>query len=230
VSRGLCFAAGTPVLTPGGEKAIEDIKPGDIVWSHDDATGKTSKQQVIQTFVTKDQPIFNVALDDNADHSELIRTTGEHPFWVARQGWTPAHKLRSGDRVFRLSGGWLRVGSATWAQKRETVYNFEVAHTHSYFVGTLGAWVHNSCWESVAEHVAHRFPGKSKAQIIGYLERFSSSVKGVETASGATIWRKGTEFLVRRPPNGGSYFFANSKAEALRYLENFFLDNGGPLL
>jgi hypothetical protein len=218
------------VRTPGGDKPIEDVEPGDTVWSKDEATGEASEQHVVRTFVTPDRPIFNVALEDATGKHEVIRTTGEHPFWLENQGWTPAQSLQPGDRISQRAGGWLRVGSATWAQKRETVYNFEVEKTHSYFVGKLGAWVHNSCWESVAEHVAHRFPGKAKAQIIGYLERFASSVKGVETASGATIWRKGTEFLIRRPPNGGSYFFANSKAEALRYLENFFLENGGPLL
>jgi Pretoxin HINT domain len=188
------------VLTPGGEKAIEEVELGDTVWSQDEATGETSKQHVVRTFVTPDRPIFNVTLEHAAGHREVIRTTGEHPFWVEKQGWTPAQNLEPGDRIFQHAGGWLRVGSATWAQtRRETVYNFEVEKTHSYFVGQLGAWVHNSCWESVAEHVAHRFPGKSKAQIIGYLERFSSSVMsppatpgtrstGITGSQGPTRW------------------------------------------
>ncbi|MFT3920945.1 MAG: Hint domain-containing protein [Myxococcales bacterium] len=31
-----CFAAGTPILTPEGSKAIEEIKVGDLVLSRDE--------------------------------------------------------------------------------------------------------------------------------------------------------------------------------------------------
>ena len=37
--------------------------------------------------------------------------------------------------LVKLSGGHLPI--------RRTVYNFEVANTHTYFVGELGLWVHN---------------------------------------------------------------------------------------
>ncbi len=37
--------------------------------------------------------------------------------------------------LVKLSGGHLPM--------RRTVYNFEVANTHTYFVGELGLWVHN---------------------------------------------------------------------------------------
>jgi Pretoxin HINT domain len=201
-----------------------------VVWSHDEATGETSEQRVARTFITPDQPIFKVMLQDDKGRSEGIRTTGEHPFWVVNKGWTSAQHLQAGDLLFQLSGGWLRVGSATWAQERATVYNFEVENTHSYFVGELGALVHNSCWEKLAEHVADRFPGKSKEKIIAYLERFASTVKGTPTNDGPTIWRKGLEILIHRPDdlvNGGGYFFADTKAQARSYVERFILKHGG---
>jgi Pretoxin HINT domain len=67
-----------------------------------------------------------VTLQDAKGRSEVIRSTGEHPFWVVNKGWTSAQHLQAGDRLFQLSGGWLRVGSATWARERAIVYNFEV--------------------------------------------------------------------------------------------------------
>jgi hypothetical protein len=56
-----------------------------------------------------------------------------------------AANLGSGLEVSSSSGGWLRVTGATWRQRRTTVFNFEVADFHTYFVGEAGAWVHNVC-------------------------------------------------------------------------------------
>jgi hypothetical protein len=216
------------VRTPEGAKAIEDVKPGDVVWSHDEATGETSEQRVARTFITPDQPIFKVTLQDAKGRSEVIRSTGEHPFWVVNKGWTSAQHLQAGERLFQLSGGWLRVGSATWAQERATVYNFEVENTHSYFVGELGALVHNSCWEKLAEHVADRFPGKSHRKIVAFLEHFAATEEGLVTAAeDATIWRRGAEILIRRPGATGTYFVKNSIRAAEAYVEEFVALEGG---
>ncbi len=57
----------------------------------------------------------------------------------------PAAELVPGDEVRSVQGNWLRVESSVWTGKRETVYNLEVADYHTYFVGELGVWVHNSC-------------------------------------------------------------------------------------
>ncbi len=39
----------------------------------------------------------------------------------------------------------LRVKSVVLEDERQDTYNFEVADTHTYFVGKLNAWVHNAC-------------------------------------------------------------------------------------
>jgi len=54
----MCFVAGTQVLVQGddGEQAtkpIEEIEPGDMVWSRSDLTGKQGFKPVLQTFVTR---------------------------------------------------------------------------------------------------------------------------------------------------------------------------------
>ncbi len=41
--------------------------------------------------------------------------------------------------------GWAEVLSAADTGERETVYNFEVADFHTYFVGDGGIWAHNAC-------------------------------------------------------------------------------------
>jgi hypothetical protein len=139
-----CFVAGTPVLTENGLRAIEDVDVGDLVWSRDDVTGEESLAPVLRTFVTPDRELMRVELlHDNT--VEAIEATPEHPWHVEGRGWVSTKDLVPGDIVITAHGGWARVGSTTWEQKRATVYNFEVEGTHSYFVGEVSAWVHNTC-------------------------------------------------------------------------------------
>ena len=140
-----CFAAGTQVHTEDGLVAIEEVAAGDMVWSRDEETGEVALRPVARTFVTPAQQLLSVVLQDLTGESDTLRVTGEHPFWTEGRGWVEARDLRAGERVLRLSGGWLRVLASTWEEERETVYNFEVEGFHTYFVGTQGAWVHNTC-------------------------------------------------------------------------------------
>jgi hypothetical protein len=141
----VCFAAGTLVETRDGLRPIETIVPGDLVLSRDPETGQTAWRPVVQTFATPDQALRQLELiADDGVGLETLRVTADHPFWTP-SGWTAAKDLTPGTPVLTSSSGWLRVGSGTWEPERETVYDFEVEQFHTYFVGTSGAWVHNSC-------------------------------------------------------------------------------------
>ncbi len=73
-----CFAAGTPLLTPNGAKAIEDIKVGDLVLSapEDDPSAPVAARRVEEVF-ERSSPLFELHVG-----GKLIRTTAEHPFYV----------------------------------------------------------------------------------------------------------------------------------------------------
>ncbi|WP_152622431.1 polymorphic toxin-type HINT domain-containing protein [Archangium violaceum] len=143
---GQCFVAGTQVLTKEGPKPIEEVRPGDLVWSRSDETGATDWRPVVQTFITPDQPVLKLELIEEASGQKSeLGVTGEHPFWVKDLGWVGAGALQPGQRVASAHGGWLKVGTSTWEQTRTTVFNFEVAEYHTYFAGDLRAWVHNNC-------------------------------------------------------------------------------------
>jgi hypothetical protein len=79
---------------------------------------------------------------------QTIRTTGEHPFYVEGQGWTPANALQPGDRIHNLAGEPVTVEDITSANEWETVYNLRVADWHTYFVGDTNwgwaVWAHNA--------------------------------------------------------------------------------------
>jgi RHS repeat-associated protein len=140
-----CFVAGTPVHLSTGIKAIEDVAAGDLVWARNERTGGLELREVVQTFVTEDQELLGLEVEDEDGVSELFQVTPEHPLWARERGWVAAGDVQPGEQVMSLAGGWLRVTGATWMQVRDTVYNFEVDGHHNYFVGELGLWAHNEC-------------------------------------------------------------------------------------
>jgi hypothetical protein len=75
---------------------------------------------------------------------ELIKTTPEHPFFVAGQGWTRAGDLRTGDRLESAAGTTEAVLSVEVRKEHATVYNMEIEASHTYYVGLGRLLVHNA--------------------------------------------------------------------------------------
>jgi Pretoxin HINT domain len=89
--------------------------------------------------------------------TEVIRATPGHPFWVDGSGWVAAGDLTFDEHLRTSAGDTVRVLAGHTGGAAETVYNFEVEGWHTYFVGRLGALVHNGCESCVP-------PGASPAE------------------------------------------------------------------
>ena len=89
---GMCFVAGTQVQTEEGKVNIEEIEAGDRVWAENPETGEKGVKRVVRTFERETEELVRVY----AGGEEII-TTAEHPFYVAKRGWTKAIELRAGD-------------------------------------------------------------------------------------------------------------------------------------
>ena len=141
-----CFVAGTKVKTEDGDKNIEEIKAGDIVWSYDPLTGEEGLKEVKQTFENETETLVHVTVSNEND-KETIDTTVRHPFYVVGYGFRYASELRIGDKVRSVSGDIYEVTSVEIEQLDEPVkiYNFEVEDWHTYFVSESGILVHNMC-------------------------------------------------------------------------------------
>jgi hypothetical protein len=132
-----CFAAGTPVHTIDGPRAIESIRIGDRVLSQDTSTGVLGFQPVLAVHHTKSAETVRVTLD-----GETIVATGIHRFWKAGQGWVTARDLKPGDHV-RALGAVVEV-KAVEAAPTQPVHNLDVAENHDFLVGKKGLLVHDS--------------------------------------------------------------------------------------
>lgn len=139
-----CFAAGTPLLTPDGDKLIEDFKAGDLILTapEGDPNAPLEVKQVEEVF-TAQTVIWHLHVGN-----EVIRTTGEHPFYVRDRGWVAAWRLQPGDLLRSHDGQWVPVGEVFHTGVEEPVYNLRVADYHTYFVATrawgFSVWAHNS--------------------------------------------------------------------------------------
>ncbi len=143
---GACFAARTPLLTLEGSEYIENIKEGDYVLTRDefDPDGPVVARPVEEVFRNY-APIWHVHVG-----GQVIRTTGEHPFWVRGKGWTAGRELRVGDELSSHDGRWMAVEDLLDTGEWEAVYNLRVGDHHTYFVGsaewTFSVWSHNACF------------------------------------------------------------------------------------
>ncbi len=131
-----CFAAGTSVHTRDGLKPIESVQIGDQILSQDVSTGVLRFEPVVGAWHNPPDQTYRVRIG-----ADTIVATGIHRFWKAQQGWTMVRDLRAGDLV-RTRGGVARVeGVETDAVA--PVFNLEVPEGRSFFVGRLGALVHD---------------------------------------------------------------------------------------
>ncbi len=131
-----CFAAGTPVMTLNGPRAIESIVVGDRVLSQDPATGQLAFRPVLAVHRNRPTATLKIAVGD-----ETIVATGIHRFWKAGKGWTMARDLKAGDRL-RVVGGTAEV-RAVEPGPQQPVYNLDVADDRDFFVGDGKLLVHD---------------------------------------------------------------------------------------
>lgn len=129
-----CIAIGTPIETERGVRPIEDIKPGDRVWSYDLQRARRVLTEVRATRATYARTILRAG--------PALRLTPWHPVY-ANDSWQLAGEAQ---------GDWLRSDgqreSVTLVaepidppNQTTQVYDLTVAWPHNFFAG--GYLVHN---------------------------------------------------------------------------------------
>lgn len=139
-----CFLAGTPVLTQGGLRPIETIRPGDQVYGRPAAGGRETALSLVSD-----------AFRGLARHVRQIRVAGgdvlvtpAHQFRLGSGQWKRARDLVTGDELETFAGTPLRVESMVdlrWPAGTVT-HNLTVPEVATYFVGIgdTAVLVHNA--------------------------------------------------------------------------------------
>ncbi len=125
-----------------------------MVWSKPEKGGKPFAAKILATHQRSDQPIYRLKLKnlrtDGTAKGETLLVTPSHPFYVpAKRDFIPALDLKAGDLLQSLADGdsentssqvealelYLPVGQT---------YNLTVDVGHTFYVGELKTWVHNT--------------------------------------------------------------------------------------
>jgi len=136
---GGCIEEGTPVLTPRGAVAIEQLAPGDVVLA---PAGAAMRQAVVQACL-RVQPATYLELEFEGGR---VRVTPEHPFAAGKQAgvYRMAVALAPGDGLWRWDGAGLDLVSlraARWVKAERPAYNLLVSPGGTFVAS--GLVVHN---------------------------------------------------------------------------------------
>lgn len=148
------FVAGTSIMSSTGAMAVEQIRPGMMVWcAPEDGTGQGCYRPVLETYQNRADAIYHIRYDHDglaATPEQTLSASAEHPVWVEESGaFVPVAELTSGMTLRMANGRGGRIAAVTaenTAPRGGTpVFNFAVAEHHTYYAGNGGVWVHNSC-------------------------------------------------------------------------------------
>ncbi len=133
---GGCFPAGTMIQTPDGLKAIQTLKPGDIVLAVD-GDGLTVNAAVTHVYKQRSNLLtLQTTMGE-------IRTTDEHPMMARNGKFAAAGLLKPGDEMVAWRDGKMILVPVIGTQTGEEadVYNLTVDGPHTYIAE--GFVVHN---------------------------------------------------------------------------------------
>jgi hypothetical protein len=143
--RGACFSGEMLLDVEGGKKRAEAIRVGDRLAARPELEpeGALAYKEVKEVF-ERWASIWEVEVG-----GQVLRTTGEHPFWVeGRRGWVSARELAVGDLLRTREGRLVAVSRVEATGSWERVYNWEVEDWHTYYVSADldadGIWAHNA--------------------------------------------------------------------------------------
>lgn len=152
-AESLCFEENTLVQTYDGDKAIKDIKRGDLVYSYNEKTMMREYKKVLSSQLTNNSAEVLMVSFTNGKY---VICTPNHKFAKGTHkkkgdGYTDynveyveAKNLKQGDRIPNNECRYNVVKSVRYLENKMPVYDITVEDNHNFYVGDGdGILVHN---------------------------------------------------------------------------------------
>lgn len=167
-----CFVTGTPLLTPTGDKRIEEFRPGDWILSAPEANANApAEAQQVEEVFTSEAELLELCVN-----RRRIRTTHEHPFFVSGKGWISAKNLVPGDMLRSHDAQNVTLESIRPLGETVPVYNLRISEYHTYFVGRrdwgFSVWAHNDC-----HHIVSRYSNAGRGWAKNWTQKSQNLLK-----------------------------------------------------
>lgn len=196
-ARKKCFVAGTLIHTQMGLIPIENLSVGDSVWSYDVLTGEVALKPIASYFVRTSDHLRVIVIDN-----DTIFTTDEHPFFVNGE-FLEAKHIVAGDTLQLRDGTLQWVESVFRKDTVVTVYNFEVADFHTYYVSEDGVLVHNKGKQ--IRDIPRAGPGKQLKKDLNSVKRGEISSHDTYRGEECPDWAGAEEFYTPSSPAGSGW-------------------------
>lgn len=156
-----CLCAGTLIATEHGEVPIEDIRPGDRVW-----TRKGLRSVINAGLTNADAEIWGV---ETASGS-IVRGTADHPVFVEGKGFIPLHMLQYGDMLCEwkvkkysgaVSGGIPKMDTITKTVKANSTIESIINRCMGLFLLPLTSIIRMVIGPTTNYPILSRFQGPS---------------------------------------------------------------------
>lgn len=122
---GGCFLSGTTIKTPNGDTAIDDLKPGDKIYSMHEET-KTIEQSTVEKIVSLRVQGYYVINNE-------LAVTATHPVYTDK-GIKLVSELKVGDNLINFLGEPEPIKTMNFYDVEVVVYNLiDVVPNHNYF-------------------------------------------------------------------------------------------------
>lgn len=97
-----CIAEGSMISMPGGDKPIEQVVPGDLVYCFTD-DGKPTVSRVTNTFDNGIQDCVKITWKSQGSHRKgTLICTPDHKLKCRTGEWKPAEELKKDERIYHL--------------------------------------------------------------------------------------------------------------------------------
>ena len=136
-----CFVAGTRVLTESGMKNIEEIIPGESVYTLNLDINEREIKKVTKIHENQTNEIYEIITDE-----DIIKCTPRHEIFIVDKGWTRAYNINQGDYLLGKDNKIVKINEIKYKNLQNPInaYNLSIEGNHNYLITDSEILVHNA--------------------------------------------------------------------------------------